>query len=312
MALETNAFTTYSAIGNVEDVSDIIYNVDPTETPFVSMIDRVKAINTLHEWQTDVLDAASATNAQLQGDAYSAASTTATVRKSNNTQISNKQPRVTGTQRAVKHYGRGDELEYQLVKAGKALKNDIESTLLANNTKVTGNSTTAPECAGYESWVESNESRGSGGSSAGSGTAATDGTQRAFTEAQLKTVLQSCWDNGGNPDCIIVGGFNKQTISAFSGNATRFDKSEDKKLYASVDVYVSDFGDLNIVPCRHGRARSALVVQKEYWALAELRPIERVKVAKTGDSDAEVLQCEYTLEARNEKSSGIVADLNTS
>lgn len=309
MTLETNAFTTYSAVGNAEDVSDIIYNVDPHETPFITMAEQVTATAVNHEWQTDTLDTPVDNNAHLEGDEYSAASTTATARKGNICQISKKKPRVTGTQRAVKSYGRADELDYQVMKKGKALKNDMEMSLLANNTKASGDATTARELGGAEAWLETNTNRGAGGADGGSGTAATDGTARTFTEALLKDVLQQCWTNGGNPDAMLLGGFNKQIFSTFTGNATRFDKSEDKKIYAGVEVYVSDFGQLEVIPCRHVRSRSALVLQKNMWAIAYLRPIHTIDIAKTGDSDAKELIAEYTLEARNEKSSGIIADL---
>lgn len=312
MTLQADAFTTYLAIGNAEDVSDIIYNVAPHETPFVTMAEVTTATAVNHEWQTDGLATPVDTNAHLEGDTYAAEAATATAREGNICQISKKSPRVTGTQRAVKSYGRADELDYQVMKRGKELKNDMEMSLLANNSKVAGNGTTARELGGLESWIETNSNRGAGGADGGNGVAATDGTQRSLTEALFKDVLQQCWDSGGNPDTALVGGFNKQIMSTFTGNATRFDKSEDKKIIASVEVYESDFGSLHIVPCRHVRSRSLLVLEKKMWAVAYLRPIHTIDIAKTGDSDAKDIIAEYTLEARNEKSSGGVFDLTTS
>lgn len=310
MALETNAFTTYSAIGNVEDVSDIIYNISPHETPFLNMIDRATAIAVKHEWQTDELATPSDSNAHLEGAGFSATAITPTTRLDNICQISKKQPRVTGTQQAVKSYGRADEMDYQVSKRGKELKNDIESALLSNNAKVTGDATTARVSAGIEAFLETNVSRGAGGSSGGSGTAATDGTQRTFTEALMKGVLNDIWEAGGNPDNIFLGGYLKQIFSTFTGNATRFDKAEDKKVIASVDTYVSDFGDLKVIPARHVRKRNVLVLQKDMFAAAYLRPIHTEDIANTGDSMAKEIRAEYCLEVRNEKSSGIIADLS--
>lgn len=319
MTLATNAFTTYSAIGNREDLSDIIYNVAPTDTPFLTGIGRTSATAVLHEWQTDTLAAASGSaSAALEGDEVATDAATATVRMSNTCIIQDKVPRVTGTQQVVNSAGRRDELAYQVVKRAKELRRDMETALLENNAEVTGNGTTAREAAGIEAFLHTNESRGAGGSAGSSGastdgnTAATDGTQRAFTESMLQEVLRECWNSGGDPDCIMVGGFNKQAMSAFTGNATRFKSAEDKALVAAIDIYQSDFGDLEIIPNRFQRARSALVLQKDMWAVSYLRPVTMATLSKTGDSERRHLVTEYTLEARNALSSGIVADLTTS
>lgn len=314
MTLVSNAFTTYSSIGRREDLSDFIYDVSPTDTPFMSMIPKSNATAVLHEWQTDALDSASASNAQLEGDAISASAASATTRLSNTCQISYKALAVTGTQEAVNKAGRRSELKYQILKASKGLKRDMEASLCANNAEVTGDATTSRELGGIESWFETNTSRGTSGSNGGSGnTAATDGTQRAFTESLLKGVLVDCFTNGGDPDCVIVGPKHKQTMSTFTGNATRFKSAEDKKLTATIEIYQSDFGDLQVLPSRwldgFTSERSALVVQKDMWALSTLRAPHLEDLAKTGDAEQRFVIAEYTLESRNEAASGIVADL---
>lgn len=312
MALETGGFTTYLAIGNREDLSDIIYNIAPTDTPFLSMAAKTKATAVNHEWQTDTLAAASAANAVLEGDAATVDAATATVRLGNICQISDKVPRVTGTQRAVVSAGRKDEMPYQIAKRGKELKRDMESSITANNAKVAGDATTARELAGAPAWMVTNTNKGGGAAAdpTGDGTdARTDGDTRVLTESQLADVLKQCWDEGGEPDCVMLGSFNKQKASGFTGNSTRFDKGEDKKLTAAIDVYVSDFGEVKLIPNRFMRARDALVLQKDMWAVASLRGIERVDLAKTGDTDRVQIITEYTLESRNEKASGIIADL---
>lgn len=313
MALPTDTFTTYDSIGTREDLSDVIYNVDPTDTPFITSIPRTKATAALHEWQTDVLAPASDANAVLEGDDATTTAVTPTVRESNTCQISDKVPRVTGSQQAFVQAGRKDELAYQIVKMAKELRRDMESALLSNNAEVAGNATTARVLGGIEAWYETNESRGATGSSGGRGnTAATDGTQRAFTEPLLQDVIKQCWDSGGDPECIMVGSFNKQQLSTFTGNATRFKGAEDKTLVAAIEIYQSDFGDLEVIPNRFQRARSAHVLQKDMWATAYGRPVHISNLAKTGDSERRQIISEYTLEARNEKASGIVADLDTS
>ena len=260
------------------------------------------------------MDTASAANAQLEGDEIAAAAATATTRLSNTCQISYKSLGVTGTQEAVNKAGRRSELKYQILKSSKALKRDMEASLCANNAEVTGNATTARELGGIEAWFATNVSRGTGGANGGAGnTAATDGTQRTFTETLLKSVLRDCFTNGGDPDCVIVGPNHKQIMSTFTGNATRFKTAEDKKLTATIEIYQSDFGDLQVLPSRwldgFTSERSALVIQKDMWALSTLRAPHLEDLAKIGDAERRFVVAEYTLEARNEASSGIVADL---
>lgn len=312
MAIIANTFLTFSAIGNREDLSDTIYNVSPTDTPFMGSIGKSKSTSRLHEWQTDAL-AAAAANAQLEGDDHTSfAAVTPTVRVTNRCQISSKDVIVSGTQDAVAKAGRKKEMVYQMVLRSRELKRDMEFVLTNNQAPVVGNSTTASALRPLCSWYVTNDSRGAGGADGTSTTAATDGTQRALTESLLKTVLQNCWTAGGKPDKVMVGAFNKTVISGFTGNATRIDRSEDKKLVAAVDVYESDFGTVNIVPNRFSRSRDAHVLDTEYWAVSYLRPMHTVDLAKTGDADKGLIQVEYTLEARNEAASGIVADLTTS
>ena len=189
----------------------------------------------------------------------------------------------------------------------------MESILLANNAEVTGNTTTARETGGIGSWITTNTSNGTSGSDGSAGnTARTDGTQRAFVESQLKSVLASCWDSGGDPDCVFVGSFNKQAMSGFTGNATRFVGAEDKQLISSIDIYTSDFGDVEVIASRFSRARDALVIQKDMFAAAYLRPVQMMELSKTGDSERRLLLSEYALESRNEAASGAVWDLTTS
>ncbi|AIB11788.1 head protein [Azospirillum argentinense] len=315
MALPSNTFSTYAAVGNREDLTDDIYRVAPTETPFVSSVQnagRAKAVN--HEWQTQDLAAPDTGNAVLEGDDATTDAATPTVRLGNICQISDKVARVTGTQQETAKAGRDDELAYQVALKKLELKRDMEAILLNNQAKGAGNTTTARTLAGVESWIKTNTSMGSGGAnpSAADGTGTrTDGTQRAFTEAMLKTVLQSIWNEGGNPDTIMVGGVNKQRFSTFTGRATVQEEAKTKKIVAAVDVYESDFGTLKVVPNRFQRARSALVLEMDKWALAFLRNMKEVPLAKTGDSERKQIICEYTLESRNEKASGGVFDLTT-
>ena len=318
MALPTNTFTTYSAAGNREDLSDMIYRIDPTDTPFMTGIEKTKATAVLHEWQTQALAAVNTSNAQLEGDDASADATTPTVRLGNVCQISRKVPQVSGTQQAVEHAGRDNEMAYQEMLKGLELKRDMEGILCGTNqAKNAGNASTARVTASVLSWVKSNTSKGASGvdPSAADGTGSrTDGTQRVFTETLLKTVLQSIWNNGGKPDTIMTGGFNKQVFSTFTGRASPFEETKAKKITASVDAYESDFGTLKVVANRFSRPRDVLVLQMDMWAIAYLngRKMVSIPLAITGDSQRKEVLSEYALEARNEKASGGVFDLTTS
>ena len=317
--LATSALTSTVAVGNREDLSDQIYRIDPTETPFFSGIDKVKSSNINHEWQTQALAAASTSNAQLEGDdSYAADAATVTVRLGNQHQISRKTPRVTGTQQAVDPAGRENEFDYQQMLKGLELRRDIEAILTgANQAKVTRNSSTAGKTADILSWIKTNTDKGASGvdPTAADGTSLrTDGTQRAFTENQLKGVLKKCYDAGGKPGTIMTGSFNKQAFSMFTGRATPTQDATKKNITAAVEIYVSDFGTLKAVPNLFMRVRDVLVLEMEKWGYASLpgRNFLSYMLAKTGDTDAKTLLCEYTLEARNEKSSGGVFDLTSS
>ena len=317
MSLPAGTFTTFSAIGIREDLSDVIYNIDPVDTPFVSGIEKVRSSAVNHEWQTQALAAANSANSILEGDDATTDTATATTRLGNIHQISRKVSRVSGTDRVVKHAGRGDELDYLTMLRGKELKRDIETILLLNQPKATGNFTTPRAVGAVLAWIATNTSKGSGGadpSSLGNGLSSrADGSMRAFTEALLKGVLQSCWVNGGQPDTILVGAFNKQNFSGFTGRSSPIEEAASRKIVAAVDVYESDFGRLKVVPDRFMRARDALVLQMDMWGFATLpgRNMVSFDLAKTGDSDQKEILCEYTLEARNEKANGIVADLTS-
>ena len=311
MTLASNAFTSYSAVGNRDDLDDAIYNVAPTNTPFLQAVEWVDAKAVLHEWQRDTL-AAAAQNAQLEGDVVAAAAATATVRLSNTAQIAYKSPRVTGTQEAVQKAGRTSEMALQVAKRAKELKRDMENDLLANNAEVSGDSTTARELGGLPTWFTTNDSYGTGGAEGGLGnTAVTEGTQRDFTETLLKTTLRQCFNSGGEPDCIMLNATNKQVFSTFTGNATRTIDATKSELRSNVDVYHSDFGTLEVKANRFMYTRMIAVLQMDMWAVAMLRPFQLSDLAKTGDSIHKLLLIEYTLESREEAASGAIFDVNT-
>ena len=241
-----DVFSTYDAVGNREDLADMIYDISPMDTPFVSGIAKNSATATNHEWQTDSL-ARAANNAQIEGADATTTISTPTTRLGNYTQISSKVPQVSRTQRDVDSAGRGDEMDYQVMKMAKELKRDQETALLANKAKVAGSEVLARELAGVESWIADNVSLGGGGvAPTGDGTdARTAGTLRALDEQFLKDVLADCWNEGGNPDMIMCGSYNKQAFSSFvgggaSGPAQRTVDGDAARVNTAIDIYVSD------------------------------------------------------------------------
>ena len=315
MAIVANTFQTYQAIGRREDLSNTIYNISPTDVPFMSMIGRSKATNTLAEWQTDALDAAAA-NAQVEGDEYAFTAVTPTVRLGNYTQISRKTVVVSGSQQAGNNAGRDSEMALQLAKSSKALKRDMEKALTGNVAKAAGNASTARKLGGMETWISTNVSRGSGspaGSGAGGGAAPVDaGTARAMTETLLKAVIQATYSSGGDPSVLMVGPFNKGVVSGFAGRSTARQNIAKDAIQAAAHLYASDFGELKVIPNRFQREKSAFVIDPEYWSTAYYRDFKQEEVAKTGDAIKRALIVEFTLIAKNQAASGIVADLTTS
>lgn len=318
MAVPTNIVSTISAIGNREDLADMIYDISPTETPFLNGIARNKASGVYHEWQTDVLEAAAA-NRQIEGDATNANTFQATTRVGNYCQISKKQVVVSGTQRAVNSAGRADEFSYQMAKRGKEIKRDMEYALTRNQASSAGGAGTARSMASLESWLATNKtSVGTGtaqttpGFSSGTVAAPTDSSvQGSFTKASLDAVIQACWTQGGEPTVIMLGAGQRNDISSFTGISTlQTDAAASGKvtLVGAIDFYKSNFGTLKVVPNRFQRDQTVFVLDMSMFAVSTLRNMSIEPLAKTGDADVAQMITEYTLEVRNEKSSGKVTD----
>jgi len=313
MAQINNVFDTYDAQADREQLSNVIYNISPTATPFMSSIGKNSIKNVVFDWQTEALPTVDASGEiegfRLDGDGTSAS--TATVRKTNVAMISKRDATVSGSQESSDPAGKKSEMAHQLAIMAKALKRDMETALCQKGARTTGSNTQARVTGGFESWMTSNVSRGATGASGGDGVAPTDGTQRDLTEALLKTVLQSCFENGGEPSLAICGPVNKQVISGFTGRTSARQMIDANTVEASVSIYASDFGELKIVPSNFSRDRSLLLVDPEYAKVSYLRDFKTVDIATVGDAVTKMLLVEYGLEVGNEAAHGIVADLNT-
>ena len=323
MAVPSNTVQTFAMIGIREDLSDVISNISPTETPFYSMCRKGKTVSRTPEWQIDTLAAANADNAVVEGDDVAADAADHPTRVKNVIQLMDKVVSVSTTGQAVDTAGRASELKYHVAKKGQELKRDIEARITQNDASVVGNASTAGEMAGAEAWIETNVDGGTsyaaGGFNTGTGIvdAPTDGTQRAAAESQLKAVIKDCWTAGGDPSVVMVGGFNKQAFSAFSGIATQYQDNNGRSMQRAVilgaaDYYVSDFGEHRIIPNRFQRDRTALVLDPKLWELKFSQPFRTVPLAKTGHNDKRMLSVELTLCSKNEAGNGLVADLNDS
>jgi len=320
MAIVTNTFTTFDAKGIREDLSNIITNIAPEETPYMSNVGRESISNSLFEWQTDTL-ASAAANKQLEGDdVTSFDSVTATVRLQNYAQISRKTIVLSATEETVNKAGRRSELAYQIAKRSAELKRDQEFSMLNGAVAAAGNTTTARGTASLQAFIKTNYDMQTNGANPSYTTVPTgarsDGNVRTFTETILKNVIQQVWTSGGTPKILMTGPVNKQRVSGFSGIASsRFNidgGARPATIIGAADIYVSDFGNVQVVPNRFQRERDAFVIDPDYAKVTTLRPYQQVELAKTGDAEKRMLIVEWGHKVLAENAHGIAADLITS
>lgn len=317
MTAPTNTITGATPnVGVREDLEDSIYRVAPEETPFVSNIGTSKAKATYHEWQTETLATAVATNAQLEGDDYTLSAGNLTTRVGNILQILAKTGGVSETQEVVDKAGRDSELARQKVLKTIELKRDLETRAIGNYASVAESGATTRKLGGILAWITSNDNRGSGGSdggfSAGIVAAATNGTQRTFTEALVKTTWATIFGNGGKPTQAYMSGTHKQQFSAFTGIADiRADVSGKGQatIYGAADVYVGDFGALTLIPHPYGLTRDCVLVDPKMAGISTLRGVSSKPLASSGDNEKFLITMEKTLVVKNEKAHGVIADL---
>jgi hypothetical protein len=299
-----------------EDLSNVIYNISPTDTPFMNSVGKAVATAVKHEWQTDSL-AAVATNALVEGAAGADITVTPTTRLDNLCQISGKTVKISGTLDTVNKAGRKSEKAYQLAKVSSEIKRDMEATLLNNTVKSNGDSSTARVLGGLQTWLNTNYS-GAGTAGQLGTTARVTGTNRNFTSTILNSNIQSCYTAGGAPTILLVNPAVKVLTSTFTGIATRFrdvPAAQQAQIVAAADVYVSDFGIIQIVPDRFipnaDSDNTAFLLDPELASVAYLRPFQTLELARVGDAETTQLLVEYTLEVKNQAAHGIISDLNS-
>jgi hypothetical protein len=318
MTIIANTFTSFDAKGIREQLANVISNIAPEETPFTSNVGSENVSNTFFEWQVDDLSAVDTTAIIDGDDVASFDATTATVRIGNYTQIRRRSMIIADNLGFQDLAGRNDEVAYQLAKRGKEIKRDLETIYTGNTARSAGSASAGRVTAGLGAWVATNVNKAGDGTNptaADGSDARNDGTQRDFTEAMLKDVMQKAYTAGGNPSMLMVGPYNKTVVSGFAGIAAqRYQAPNDgpTTIIGAADVYLSDFGALTVVPNRFSRERDAWCLDTEFASIATLRPIQKVDLARTGDAEKSMLICETGLKVSNEKAHGLIADLNVS
>jgi len=318
MTIIANTFTSFDAKGIREELANVISNIAPEETPFTSNVGSENVSNTFFEWQVDDLAAVDVTPVIDGDDVASFDATTATVRVGNYTQIRRRSMIIADNLGFQDLAGRNDEVAYQLAKRGKEIKRDLETIYTGNTARSAGSASAGRVTAGLGAWIATNVNKAGDGTNptaVDGSDARNDGTQRDFTEAMLKDVMQKAYTEGGNPSMLMVGPYNKTVVSGFAGIAAqRYQAPSDgpTTIIGAADVYLSDFGALTVVPNRFSRERDAWCLDTEYASIATLRPIQKVDLARTGDAEKSMLICETGVKISNEKAHGLIADLNVS
>ena len=303
---QPNTFDSYDAVGIREDLEDVIYDISPEETPFLHQVWQGKSELTPSTNGRRTVFALQRLTLTLKAT-HLLQARTATSRLGNYTQIFKNAVNIPDTDEGLKKAGRAAEIAYQTLKTAKEQKLDIEKALFDNNARVAGNSTTARELAGAPAWLITNTDFGSGGADAtGDGTdARTDGTQAAFSQTRFDDVMQSIWEQGGNPDSVYLSAFQMNVALGFAGNNNQRStvRAEDERVIKHMDVYVTPWGTVEFIPSRENRSRDVFIMQDDMWAVGVLRPTKNIALAKTGDSTTRQVTTELTLVCKNEKAS---------
>jgi hypothetical protein len=312
MAATVGASKAYDLSGGAlrEDLEDMIYDISPMDTVFLNGIARLKAASTTHEWLTDAL-AAAAKNAAIEGDGHSPTARALPARLKNYTQIARKDIEVTGTANAVDNAGMAKLMAYHTARAGKEIKRDMEKDLLSDEPASAGTSVSGRVSAGAEAWIYTPNHINTNGTTSSTTTApasgfatspVTDGSATAFVNSGLTAMLQQSWSSGGEVDVILCGPTLYNTISGFTGIATRFrdvGSRQQAQIIGAADVYVSAFGSHKIMLSRYSRSTTVFCFDMKTWGVAYLRPFQVVDIAKVGDAERKMLLAEYTLVAKS-------------
>jgi Family of unknown function (DUF5309) len=325
----TNAFTTYQATANREDLSNAIYNIDPFDTPVMSAIRRRNVRNRIFDWQTEFLPIvaspsipgapaaglAGAPNAQVEGFSLANSPAQPTIRLNNVTQISERDATVSGTQEEADAAGKGSEMAHQMALSSKVLKSDMETALCSRQARNDGNDAATPVgrvTEGFAHWVAravdkfSNPAAAVAGYRTGLPVLATDafaavtaGNQIQVTEQMLGDAMQAAYTNGASPSLWIVPPGPKRTISTFTGRSTSQVLVGKTEVVSTIDVIATDFGRIKVAPSRWVAPDIGLLIDPDYAAVSFFRAFRQNLMARTGDAETRMIVVEWGLEMRN-------------
>ena len=291
------ADNTYNAVGNKEDVSDIITNIAPYDTPLYTRIGKTKATQTTHEWLEDELGAP-ITNMNVEGYTYSTTAATPRTRLKNYTQIMHRGIHVTDTQEAVLHYGIRSEIAYQMAKTMKELAFDCEQAIITQATPTLGSMSMPRQFGGLPYWIINN-------------VLSNGGTQRPLTFDLINNALEQTWNEGGKPSILLVSPRNKRVISTFTAGSTKYmDGNKTNKLTNMISVLETDFGTLQCMTDRFMPNDVVYGLSPEYIKKAFLRPFKTGDMPKISDMGRRYINGEWTLEMRAEKAHFKIEDLD--
>ena len=330
MTMTTNAQNTFAQIGIREDLADIVYRIDPEETPFQSNISTSgRATNRYVEWQIQTLASPSTSNFQLEGDEPSATAATARSRIGNRCAISYKAFAVTTTANAVDVAGIDDELDEQRLLRGLELKRDMEVILLNNNAQAAGGPLTVTQCSGLATYITNTDNTGTDRFTAatGDGTDAWNfsaSTVRALSLTILNGALKEAYIDGGSPDFVMLSPDKKidfsglALASSISGAVQvrqNISKTEAATIVGSVESWLSDFGSLAVTVNRQMASDTsflditAFMVDSKYAEVAFLEPMQNRPLGTTGLADREMIFANYTLKIGAPKAHAFVSNL---
>ena len=317
-----NQVSNFNAVGVKEDLENMIYKVFADDTPFTGLAGSEKVSQPYHEYQTVDLETVNPENAAIDGAVAVNDAPRLSTRVGSRTQTFSKVGEVTGILEASDEAGRDSEYNFQKKLAGEEIVRDIEAALVGNRSSAVGNATVARKAAGFEAWLTTNTVRNvagggaSGGFSGGNTTAATDANATVtFTEAMLKAGMLAAYQAGGKPSVALMGAGLKQTFSTFSGNAlNRIDNGSKPvkgiTISGAAEVYLSDFGSLQLTPAQYTNSRSCLLIDPRFVAIGTLRPIKENPLANVGDSRRFQLVGDKTVIVKSEKEAhAVIADI---
>ena len=311
--------TTYKtnvAVGAREDLSDVITRIDPEETPVFSALKKETGNGVFVEWQVQELAAAVDNNHVNEGADAAGDDATPTSRFGNYMQISVKDAQISGTLDAVDKAGRDKETAYQKVLKGLELRRDIEKSL-HSDTALSGSD---PRKAGsLSAWITNVDDASGTSAATGNGTDVPDmaGTNRDLTLDQIDNAMQAAYTDGGQPNMLVVSPAKKVAFSDLNSgsvatNQINYTAPREAAIVGSVSLYLSDFGQLDVVIDRFASDDRVFLLDSDYASICTLpsRNFAVSELSKTGDSEKFQIVTEWTLKVSAPKAHGAVYDLS--